>query len=84
MSKEICFIYNSKKMHFRYVLAIHLYLLGNIPCSVMFDNIYNIYVYTLYMSNIFFIRKTRLVGDLAVLVLSVFFYGAYSGLGSSL
>jgi len=47
------------------------------------DNIY-IYVYTLYMSNIFFIRKTRLVGDLAVLVLSVFFYGAYSGLGSSL
>ena len=43
-----------------------------------------IYVYTLYMSNIFFIRKTRLVGDLAVLVLSVFFYGAYSGLGSSL
>jgi len=83
MSKEICFIYNSKKMHFRYVLAIHLYLLGNIPCSVMFDNIY-IYVYTLYMSNIFFIRKTRLVGDLAVLVLSVFFYGAYSGLGSSL
>ena len=83
MSKEICFIYNSKKMHFRYVLAIHLYLLGNIPCSVMFDNMY-IYVYTLYMSNIFFIRKTRLVGDLAVLVLSVFFYGAYSGLGSSL
>ena len=83
MSKEICFIYNSKKMHFRYVLAIHLYLLGNIPCSVMFDNIY-IYVYTLYMSNIFFIRKTRIVGDLAVLVLSVFFYGAYSGLGSSL
>ena len=43
-----------------------------------------VYVYTLYMSNIFFIRKTRLVGDLAVLVLSVFFYGAYSGLGSSL
>ena len=43
-----------------------------------------IYVYTLYMSNIFFIRKTRIVGDLAVLVLSVFFYGAYSGLGSSL
>jgi len=52
MSKEICFIYNSKKMHFRYVLAIHLYLLGNIPCSVIFDNIY-ICVYTLYMSNIF-------------------------------
>jgi len=82
MSKEICFIYNSKKMHFRYVLAIHLYLLGNIPCSVMFDNIY-ICIYFIY-ANIFFIRKTRLVGDLAVLVLSVFFYGAYSGLGSSL
>ena len=82
MSKEICFIYNSKKMHFRYVLAIHLYLLGNIPCSVMFDNIY-ICIYFIYVKHIF-IRKTRLVGDLAVLVLSVFFYGAYSGLGSSL
>ena len=53
MSKEICFIYNSKKMHFRYVLAIHLYLLGNIPCSVMLIIYIYIYVYTLYMSNIF-------------------------------
>ena len=80
MSKEICFIYNSKKMHFRYVLAIHLYLLAIYRVRLCLI----IYVYTLYMSNIFFIRKTRLVGDLAVLVLSVFFYGAYSGLGSSL
>ena len=80
MSKEICFIYNSKKMHFRYVLAIHLYLLAIYRVRLCLI----IYIYTLYMSNIFFIRKTRLFGDLAVLVLSVFFYGAYSGLGSSL
>ena len=58
MSKEICFIYNSKKMHFRYVLAIHLYLLGNIPCSVMFDNMY-IYMYILYICQTYFLSGRR-------------------------
>ena len=60
MSKEICFIYNSKKMHFRYVLAIHLYLLGNIPCSVMFDNIYiYMYMYILYICQTYFLSGRR-------------------------
>jgi hypothetical protein len=48
MSKEICFIYNSKKMHFRYDW---LFLISswNIPLSVMFG------IYILYICQTYFI-----------------------------